>query len=93
MTKREQRTPEEENALLIARKQAEAEAELVDEKVKMAVYGGGAVGAAGVIIMVFAALWQENVPMVVTGATIALVSFGVVTAAQAGMLFGRNSGS
>jgi len=88
---RQERTPEEQAEMLAARKKAEAEAELADERVKMAVYGGGAVGAAGVIIMVFAALWQENVPMVVTGATIALVSFGVVTAAQAGVLFGRGS--
>jgi hypothetical protein len=85
---RAERTPEEEAALLIARKKAEAEADLVDERVKMAVVGSGVVGIASVFIMILAA-FRDNTGMLIAAGTIALVSFGVVTAAQAGLLFGR----
>lgn len=85
---RQRRTPDEEAALILSRKQAEAEAELIDERIRMAVYGGAAMGVVGILVVLLAA-WRENVPMAITGATIGLVSFGVVTAAQAGKLFGR----
>jgi len=84
-----EKSPEAIAAGIAERKRLEAVAELADEKVKMAVYGGAAVGFCGVLIMLFAALWQENVSLVITGATIAMVGFGVVSAAQAGKLFGR----
>lgn len=87
---RVERSPEEEAALHLKRLQDEAAAELVDEKVKMAVYGAGLVGACGVFVLLLGA-WRDNIPMLVAGATIALVSFGVVTAAQAGKLFGRGT--
>lgn len=88
---RKNQLSEAEAALKIAeRKKAEAEAALADEKVKMAVFGGGVVGTVGVFVMILAA-FRDNVPMLVAGATIALVSYGVVTAAQAGVLFGRKS--
>lgn len=81
-------TQEEIALKILKRRQAEAEAEMADEKVKMAVVGGAVVGTVGVLVMLLAA-WRDNVSMLVAGATIALVSFGVVSAAQAGMLFGR----
>lgn len=89
LDERSDRTPEEEAALILARKTAEAEAELIDEKVKLAVIGGAAMGIVGLLVVLLAA-WRENVPLTITGATIGLVSFGVVTAAQAGKLFGRD---
>ena len=82
------RTPEQEAELIVKRKRAEAEADLADEREKMAVYGAAAFGVVGLAVTLLAA-FRENVPLMITGATIGLVAFGVVTAAQAGALFGR----
>lgn len=91
--KRADVTPEEEARLIAERKRAEAEeearlkrleaeADLVDEKLKLALYGGGSVGVVGLIITLVAGVWRENVTMMLAGAGVALVGFGVITAAQ-----------
>ena len=89
MDERTEKSPEEIAAGLAERKRLEAVADIADEKVKMAIYGGAAVGIVGTLVILLAA-WRENVALVIAGATIALVAFGVVSAAQAGKLFGRN---
>lgn len=67
----------------------EIEAKIAARKrAELTLYGGAAVGAVGCIVILMAA-WRENIMLTVAGAMIALVAFGVMSAAQAGKLFGR----
>lgn len=91
---RTQLTPEEEERLIVARKIAEAEAEAADEKVRVAVLTGAVFAIIGAIITLVAGLVaiftdRELIGVIVAGATIGLVAGGVISAAQAGKLFGR----
>lgn len=63
-------------------KTLEAEADLIDEKLKLALYGGGAFGVVGLIVFLFAALWLKEVAIALAGAGVGLAGFGVISAAQ-----------
>lgn len=80
---RTERTPEEEAALIVARKRAEAEAEQADERARITTIGGAALGAVGVVVCLVGLLWKDSVSIGLTGALIAGVAFGLITMAQA----------
>tara|TARA_R110000851_G_scaffold235033_1_gene387567 strand:+ start:775 stop:1095 length:321 start_codon:yes stop_codon:yes gene_type:complete len=64
------------------RKQLEAEADLIDEKLKLALFGGGAFGIVGLVVFLLAALWLQSVSISLAGAGVGLAGFGVISAAQ-----------
>lgn len=82
MDERQDRSPENETELIAKRKKAEAEAELADERVKMAVFGGGSFGVLGLVVCGYALLIQGDIIVGTFGAGIGMVGFGVITAAQ-----------
>ena len=90
---RVERTPEEQAALLAARKKAEADAEQADERARIQTLGGAAFGILGFIVTGVALLWQENIVIGIVGFAIGAVGFGMITAAQGVGLLGRGGSS
>jgi hypothetical protein len=87
---RQERTPEEEAAGLIARKKAEAEASQADERALMATLGGAAFGILGFVVCGVGLLAFRDIMIGTFGAGIGLVGFGVITAAQWSKMRGGN---